>query len=129
MEEMNSFLTTLTGNGLQKAVAPAPAPTAKEQAPELAWQALEAPSAAKARKLAQLALLKDADCVDALTLLTGLDSKTAQELVRLLIRHLHLGSAVGTAAGRWVMKLATKISYRSQREMPPAAGYRISSRS
>ncbi len=91
MEEMNSFLTTLTGNGLQKAVAPAPAPTAKEQAQELAWQELEAPSAAKARKLAQLALLKDADCVDALTLLTGLDSKTAQELVEGLQRAVLAG--------------------------------------
>ena len=91
MEEMNSFLATLTGNGLQKAVAPAPAPTAKEQAQELAWQELEAPSAAKARKLAQLALLKDADCVDALTLLTGLDSKTAQELVEGLQRAVLAG--------------------------------------
>ena len=61
MEEMNAFLATLTGGGLQKALAGAAPPTPKEEAQELAWQAMEASTEAQARKLAKRALAKDAD--------------------------------------------------------------------
>jgi tetratricopeptide (TPR) repeat protein len=50
----------------------------KDEAQELAFEAMEAPTAAQARKLAKSALRKDPDCVDALVVMTDLEAHTAK---------------------------------------------------
>jgi len=80
-EEINAFLATLTGGGLQQALSHAGPADAIEEAQELAYDAMEAPTEAQARKLAKRALAKDPDCVDALVLLTGLDATSPKQAI------------------------------------------------
>ncbi len=54
---------------------------AKDEAQELAFEAMEAESEAGARKLAKRALKLDPDCVDALVLLTSLEAHTPKEAI------------------------------------------------
>jgi tetratricopeptide (TPR) repeat protein len=54
---------------------------AKDEAQQIAFDALEAVDKAQARKLAKRALKLDPDCVDALVLMTGLDSRTRREVI------------------------------------------------
>lgn len=85
LDEANEFLRTLTGGDLQKALSDAPPSTPREQARELAWKAMEAASldsgAREARKLAKRALALDADCVEAIVVLTSLDANSPQEAI------------------------------------------------
>ena len=81
-DEVNAFLATLTGPGrLRQALAQTAPPSAREQAADLAFEAMEAPNRSLARKRAQRALALDPDCVDALVLLTMMDSTRAEDLI------------------------------------------------
>jgi len=66
IEEANAFLATLAGPGLKEALKKAPALSSQEEAQELAYRAMEATTRTQALTLAQQALAKDPDCVDAL---------------------------------------------------------------
>jgi len=66
IEEANAFLATLAGPGLKEALKKAPAFSSQEEAQELAYRAMEATTRTQALPLAQQALAKDPDCVDAL---------------------------------------------------------------
>ena len=66
IEDLNKFLSTVTGPGSLDALGDA-ALSPKEEAQELAFDAMEAGNAAEARKLAKRALRLDADCVDAVS--------------------------------------------------------------
>lgn len=80
IEELNAYLATLAGprHLLRDAASP---PTAKDEAQELAYAAMEAPTEAQARKLAKRAVAKDPDCVDALVVLTSLEAKSPREAI------------------------------------------------
>ena len=80
IEDINAFLASPAGRGQMKS-AGREALTAKEQAQEFAWNAMETESGAKARKLARRALALDADCVDALVMLAELEAKTPDERI------------------------------------------------
>jgi len=80
VDDLNKFLSTLTGPGTLHAPGDAEL-SPKERAQELAFDAMEAGSAAEMRKLAKRALRLDPDCVDALALLTGLDAHSPREAI------------------------------------------------
>ena len=90
-EDANAFLATLTGPGLGRALQNAAPPSAKEQAQELAYRAMDAPSARQAKKLAQQALAKDPDCVDAIVVITDLEARTLEEVVAGLKKAVEAG--------------------------------------
>ena len=80
LDELNAFLATLSGSKMldtPEDVEFSP----KEEAQELAFDAMEAESEAEARKLAKRALRLDPDCVDALVLLTSLDAETPKQAI------------------------------------------------
>ena len=64
---------------------------AKNEAQQIAFDAMEAESEAEARKLAKRALGLDPDCVDALVVMTGLDSHSPRELIEGLRRAVAAG--------------------------------------
>ncbi|MGC8549070.1 MAG: tetratricopeptide repeat protein [Acidobacteriaceae bacterium] len=90
IESLNSALAQLTSAGSLDALEPMDL-TEKEMAQELAYDAMEADSPAKARKLAQKALALDPDCVDALVLLAGLESRSPQEAIESLRKAVQAG--------------------------------------
>jgi len=82
--EANAFLQTLLGSGLKEALLgnlDDEALTLKDEAQDLAFDAMEAESEAQAMKLAKRALRKDADCVDALVVLAGIESDSPRKLI------------------------------------------------
>lgn len=81
LQEANEYLATLVGPGLEQALREVPPPSPKEEAQELAFEAMEAESRQKALRLAKRALARDPDCVDALVLLADLEAKTTRTLV------------------------------------------------
>jgi tetratricopeptide (TPR) repeat protein len=84
-EALNAFLETLLGPGLAKALGDlppiSPQEEAREQAQELAFAAMEAPSRARALMLARRALAKDPDCVDALVIVTAATSRSGEDAI------------------------------------------------
>ena len=100
-EEVNTFLATLAGKKMKDIIDLAAAPTVREQAQEMAWQAMEAESAAEARALVETALALDPDCVDALVLLTDLDAQSETEMIAGLERAVAAGErALGAESFR-----------------------------
>jgi tetratricopeptide (TPR) repeat protein len=90
LQDLNRFLGTLAGPG----AFDAPFDTElsdKEEAQELAFDAMEAESSADARRLAKRALALDPDCVDALVVLTGLDAHSPREAIEGLQRAVAAG--------------------------------------
>jgi len=79
-EEVNAYLMAHSGKGFVDPVTGAKL-TAKEKAQELAYDAMEAASVAKARKLAEKALALDANCVDALVVMTEIDARSPHEAI------------------------------------------------
>jgi tetratricopeptide (TPR) repeat protein len=88
--DVNAFLANLMGAGGPLFEDDGPL-SAKEQAQDIAYDAMEAESAAKARKLAKQALTKDPDCVDALVLLVNLDARTPKEAIEALQKAVAAG--------------------------------------
>jgi tetratricopeptide (TPR) repeat protein len=89
--EMNVFLQSLMGPGLKHLSRDAAPPSSKDEAQELAFAAMEAESAAQARKLAKQALAKDPDCVDALVILADLDARSLKEALAALQKAVAAG--------------------------------------
>ncbi len=81
--QREAFLAAF-GNNPQNSDPLDPAMTSQERAQELAWDAMEAPTKARARALSRRALELDPDCVDALVNLAGLDSKTPEQAIERL---------------------------------------------
>lgn len=81
IEELNAYLASLAGPGLKQSMRDAAPPTPKEEAQELAFQALETESAEQAWKLVNRALAKDPDCVDALVVLTDLEADSPKKAI------------------------------------------------
>jgi tetratricopeptide (TPR) repeat protein len=79
-EDLDAMLASLHGpsptDGLNDAVA-----DARDEAQQLAFDAMEAESEAQARKLAKRALRLDPDCVDALVVMNDLDAPTTREMI------------------------------------------------
>lgn len=90
-EDANAFLATLIGNELQDTPADDEPPDPLWRAQELAFEAMEAESAEKARELAQRALAIDPDCVDALVVMTDLQATTAREAIAGLKKAVEAG--------------------------------------
>lgn len=91
IEEANAFLQTLTGTGLRDELEHAAPLSKREQAQELAYEAMEARSDKQARKLAQQALALDPECVDALLLLAEMNANTPEELMAALEKAVAAG--------------------------------------
>ncbi len=91
VEEANAYLATLSGPGLQQALQTAAPLSNKEEAQELAWQAMEAETAEQARSLAERALAKDPDCVDAIVVLTELEANSPKDVIAGLERAVAAG--------------------------------------
>lgn len=79
IEEANAFPATLTGTGLRQALRHAAPPSSREQAQQLAFEAMDARTEKQARKLAQQTLALDPDCVDAIAFLADLNSRSLEE--------------------------------------------------
>src|SRR3974377_386493 len=90
--EANAFLATLTGTSLEDLRDDGP-DDPRWRAQELAFDAMEADTAEKARELAQQALGIDADCVDALVVMTNLDANTTREAISGLKQAVEAGAA------------------------------------
>jgi tetratricopeptide (TPR) repeat protein len=91
IEEANAFLGTLTGRGLEKALAEVPPPSPQQEAQELAYRAMDASSNARAIALAKRALAKDPDCVDAIVALATANESSTQGLIAGLERAVAAG--------------------------------------
>lgn len=89
LDDANAFLRTLEGKVLAQAHPQELSP--KEQAQELAYQAMEAEDPATIRKLAQKALALDSDCVDALVTLARLTSQSMEAYIIALERAAEAG--------------------------------------
>ncbi len=82
IEEANAFLARLVGSSLEDALNEIDTPLSpREEAQELAWDAMEAPTAKRARQLAKQALAKDPDCVDALIALTEAEATSTEQAI------------------------------------------------
>ena len=89
--EMNAFLATLTGTGLQQALGEMGAASPSEEAQDLAYQAMEARTEAQAKRLAKRALAKDPDCIDALIVLTSVDANSPKQAIEGLQKAIAAG--------------------------------------
>ncbi len=77
IEDANAFLSSLSGAPIPHSAPALP----KDQAQELALEAMSATTALSARKLALQALKLDPDCVDALVLMVDLEAETADAAI------------------------------------------------
>ncbi|MBS1820737.1 MAG: tetratricopeptide repeat protein [Acidobacteria bacterium] len=78
--DLHALMASLSGPSAYGQLSNAQA-DAKDEAQQIAFDAMEARTVAQARKLAKRALKLDADCVDALVLLTDLDTRTPLEKI------------------------------------------------
>lgn len=81
LAEANAFLKTLIGSALNESLLDDGPLALKDEAQELAFDAMEAESEAEAIKLAKRALRKDPDCVDALVVLAEIKSNSSKQVI------------------------------------------------
>jgi len=81
IEELNAYLASMAGPGLKQSLRDAAPLTPKEEAQELAFNALEAETEEQARKFAKRALAKDPDCVDALVVLSSVEATSPKQAI------------------------------------------------
>jgi tetratricopeptide (TPR) repeat protein len=79
-EDVNALIGSLSGPSPYDRLSDAEA-DAKEEAQQIAFDAMEAGSEAQARKLAKRALKLDPDCVDALLVMVDLDARSPRETI------------------------------------------------
>ncbi|MGC9225507.1 MAG: tetratricopeptide repeat protein, partial [Terracidiphilus sp.] len=79
-DDLNAYLATHSGSLLQDMPEDVEL-SCKEEAQELAFDAMEARSEAEARKLAKRALKLDPDCVDALMVMVDLDAQSPRAMM------------------------------------------------
>jgi tetratricopeptide (TPR) repeat protein len=97
IEELNAYLASMAGPGLKQSLRDATPLTPKEEAQELAFEAMEAETEEQARKLAKRALAKDPDCVDALVVLTGIGANSPKQAIEGLQKAVAAGErSLGT---------------------------------
>jgi len=82
--EANTFLQALLASGLAGSLLDNVPLSFKDEAQELAFDAMEADDDAQAMKLAKRALRKDPDCVDALVVLAEIESDSPRKLIACL---------------------------------------------
>jgi tetratricopeptide (TPR) repeat protein len=90
VSDLSAFLATLTDAGKLPA-ADDPKVAAQEEALQLAFDAMVAPSPAIARKLVKRALVLDPACIDALVLLNSLDARTPEKAIEGLKNAIAIG--------------------------------------
>jgi tetratricopeptide (TPR) repeat protein len=78
--DLNALLASLHGPSATEGLSDREA-DARDEAQQLAFDAMEAESEAEARKLAKRALKLDPDCVDALVVMTDLDARSTRETI------------------------------------------------
>jgi len=78
--ELNALLSSLRGPSAYDRLSDRQA-DAKNEAQQIAFDAMEADNERQARKLAKRALRLDPDCVDALLVMTGLDARNPRETI------------------------------------------------
>jgi tetratricopeptide (TPR) repeat protein len=88
--DLNALMTSLMSPSVSDGLNDAEA-DARGEAQQLAFDAMEAGSAAQARKLAKRALRVDPDCVDALVVLADLDAHTPWERLEALQKAVAAG--------------------------------------
>jgi len=91
IEEANTFLARLAGPSLKEALKKAPTLSPQQEAQELAYRAMEAPTRTRALPLAQKALAKDPDCVDALVTLAAASARSVEDLIAGLEKAVEAG--------------------------------------
>jgi tetratricopeptide (TPR) repeat protein len=89
--EVNAFMQNLMGPGGQALGDPGGPESLKDQAQDLAFEAMETATAAKASSLAKKALAKDPDCVDALVVLAGIEADSAKAAIEGLQKAVEAG--------------------------------------
>jgi len=89
-EDLKALKASLTGPSADEGLSEAEA-DAKDEAQQIAFEAMDAPTAAEARRLAKRALKLDPDCVDALLVITDLDARTERERLEGLQRAVAAG--------------------------------------
>lgn len=88
--DVNALIASLTGPSAHEGLDDAEADR-KDEAQQIAFDAMEAETEAEARKLAKRALRLDPDCVDALVLMTDLDAPTRKALIEGLKKAVEAG--------------------------------------
>jgi tetratricopeptide (TPR) repeat protein len=88
--DLNALMTSLAGPSAREGLSDTEA-NARDEAQQWAFEAMEATSAAQARKLAKRALRLDQDCVDALVVLADLDALTQREMIEALQKAVAAG--------------------------------------
>jgi tetratricopeptide (TPR) repeat protein len=89
-EDVNALAASLTGPSAREGLSDAEA-DAKDEAQQIAFDAMDAPTEAQARRLAKRALKLDPDCVDALIVIVDLDAHTERERLEGLQRAVAAG--------------------------------------
>jgi tetratricopeptide (TPR) repeat protein len=79
-DDIHALITSLGGPSASEGLSDAEA-DAKDEARQIAFDAMEAESEIEARKLAKRALRLDPDCVDALVVMTDLDAHSQRERI------------------------------------------------
>jgi tetratricopeptide (TPR) repeat protein len=79
-DDLDALLASLHGPSATDGLSDAEA-DARDQAQQLAFDAMEARTEAEACKLAKRALAKDPDCVDALVVLAGIESDSPRKMI------------------------------------------------
>ena len=96
-EELNEFLSQLTGPGLGNALAGHEEKDPRRRAQDLAYDAMEAGTSKKVLKLARQALELDPDCVDARLMVAERTSRNLEEHLALVQQAVEAGErALGT---------------------------------
>jgi tetratricopeptide (TPR) repeat protein len=99
---------------------------AKNEAQQIAFDAMEAESETQARKLAKRALRLDPDCVDALVVMTELDARTPREVIGGLQKAVEAGERslgakfIREEEGHFWMLIETRPWMRAMAELAAA---------
>jgi len=88
--ELNALMNSFMGPSAYDRLSDREA-DAKNEAQQIAFDAMEAESETQARKLAKHALRQDPDCVDALVVMAGLDARTPREMIEGLQKAVEAG--------------------------------------
>jgi tetratricopeptide (TPR) repeat protein len=89
-DDLDALLASLHGPSATDGLSDAEA-DARDEAQELAFDAMEAETEAQARKLAKRALAKDPDCVDALVVMAGIESESPRKMIEALQKAVAAG--------------------------------------
>ena len=121
-DDLNALMNSLGGPSPHAHLSDAEADV-KDEAQQIAFDAMEAETEAQARKLAKRALKLDPDCVDALVVLADLDARTPREMIEGLQKAVAAGErSLGEKfmkenTGHFWMLLDTRPYMRAMEEL------------